>query len=175
MTVYLCWSVAAGLWLATALAHGAGLRINHTPSLPIGLWRITSIGTPLARGAVVSVCPPNAAILHQAHARGYLGPGRCPGGFEPLLKPVIALAGDRVTLGADGVVVNGEPVLGSARLAADGAGRPIPAIPFGVYTAQPGEIWLLSTAHPQSFDSRYFGAVPIESIEGVASALGVMR
>lgn len=172
---HLCWGTAAGAWLAVALADGAGLRINHTPSLPIGLWRLTPMAAPLRRGAIVSVCPPDTAVLRAVRARGYLGSGRCPGGFEPLLKPVIALAGDRVTLGTDGIAVNGEPVHGSARLAVGGVGRPIPAIPLGVYRVPPGKFWVLATVHPQSFDSRYFGALAMESIEGQAWALAVMK
>jgi type IV secretory pathway protease TraF len=33
-----------------------------------------------------------------ARARGYLGRGSCAGGVQPVLKPVIAVAGDVVEL-----------------------------------------------------------------------------
>ena len=42
-----------------------------------------------------------------ARARGYLLPGPCPGGVQPVLKPVVAVAGDIVELGPETVVVNG--------------------------------------------------------------------
>jgi type IV secretory pathway protease TraF len=37
---YLCWSLAAAFCLAVRIADAAGIRINHTPSLPMGIWRI---------------------------------------------------------------------------------------------------------------------------------------
>jgi conjugative transfer signal peptidase TraF len=166
--INLC-SLAALIWLAVTLADCVGLRINHTPSLPVGLWRIAPLGGPFARGAIVSFCPPATAILSVARARGVLGPGRCPGGVEPMLKPVVAISGDRVNLGADGVTVNGRPIPGSGWLRADGAGRPIAAIPFGDDIVGESAFWALSTDHPGSFDSRYFGAARNAGIIGVAT------
>jgi len=167
--------LAALIWLAVTLTDRAGLRINHTPSLPVGLWRIAPLSGPLARGAIVSFCPPATAILSVARARGILGPGRCPGGVEPILKPVVAIAGDRVSLGADSVTVNGRPIPGSRRLGADGAGRPILAIPLGDDIVGESAFWALSTDHPGSFDSRYFGAARTAGIIGVATPWIVWR
>jgi conjugative transfer signal peptidase TraF len=160
---------AALLWLAVSIADRAGVRINHTSSLPVGLWRIAPLRGQLARGVIVSFCPPEIAVLAAARARGVLGPGRCPGGVEPMLKPVVAISGDRVSLGADGVTVNGHPIPGSRRLGADGAGPPIAAIPFGDDIVGESAFWALSTDHPRSFDSRYFGAASRAGIIGVAT------
>ena len=172
--ISLC-SLTALIWLAVTLADRAGLRINHTPSLPVGLWRIAPLREPLARGAIISFCPPATAILSAARARGFLGPGRCLGGVEPMLKPVVATTGDRVSLGADGVTVNGRPIPGSRRLGADGAGRPILAIPFGDDIVGERAFWALSTDHPGSFDSRYFGTASRAGIIGVATPWIVWR
>ena len=54
----------------------------------MGLWRLTSLLRPPARGEIVSLCPPPTALFLEAKARFYLGAGSCPGGFEPMLKPV---------------------------------------------------------------------------------------
>ena len=35
-----------------------------------------------------------------AHARGYLGPGPCAGGVQPVVKRVVAIAGDVVEIEA---------------------------------------------------------------------------
>jgi conjugative transfer signal peptidase TraF len=172
--ISLC-SLAALLWLAVTLGNRAGLRINHTPSLPVGLWRIAPLRGPLARGVIVSFCPPATAALAAARLRGFLGPGRCPGGVEPMLKPVVAIAGDRVSLGADGVTVNERPIPGSRRLGADGAGRPILAIPLGDDIVGESAFWALSTDDPGSFDSRYFGAASGAGIIGVATPWIVWR
>jgi type IV secretory pathway protease TraF len=40
-------------------------------------------------------------------ARGYLRPGLCEGGVQPVIKPVVAVAGDVVDLGPAAVIVNG--------------------------------------------------------------------
>jgi conjugative transfer signal peptidase TraF len=172
--ISLC-SLAALIWVAVTLADRAGLRINHTPSLPVGLWRIAPLQGPLARGAIVSFCPPEVAVLPAARLHSVLGPGRCPGGVEPMLKPVVAISGDRVSLGANGVTVNGRPIPGSQRLGVDGSGRPIPAIPLGDDIVGESAFWALSTDHPGSFDSRYFGAASEAKIIGVAKPWIVWR
>jgi hypothetical protein len=40
-----------------------------------------------------------------ARARGYLGPGPCPGGVQPVLKRVIAVAGDVLEGGPEALTV----------------------------------------------------------------------
>src|SRR5690349_11619406 len=113
---YLCWSLAAAFWLTVRIADAAGIRINHTPSLPMGIWGIEPLHGQPQQGQIVSVCPPDTDILRKARDRGYVSWGRCPGGYEPMLKPVIAIPGDVVSITARGVTVNGVPVSNSVRL-----------------------------------------------------------
>jgi conjugative transfer signal peptidase TraF len=168
---YTVWGIAAMLWLAVQIAHVAGIRINHTPSLAVGLWRITLLNGPLRRGQIVSFCPPDGAALREARRRFYIGSGTCPGGYEPMLKEVIAVAGDVVQLDAAGVVVNGRLLSRSRRLDTDAAGQPVPGIPHGTMMLAPGSFWAGAFAHPRSFDSRYFGPVSSDSIIGAAAPL----
>jgi conjugative transfer signal peptidase TraF len=128
---YTVWTIAATLWLVVQIAHAAGIRINHTPSLAVGFWRITPLGGPPRRGQIVSFCPPDGAALREARRRLYIGSGTCPGGYDPILKEVIAVAGDVVRLDAIGVAVNGRPLPRSRRLDTDAAGQPVPGIPHG--------------------------------------------
>jgi len=72
--------------------------------------------------------------INEAAERGYIPAGACPGGHEPLVKPVAAVAGDRVTVTALGIAVNGEPIAQSAPLDEDSAGRPLRPVPAGAYT-----------------------------------------
>jgi type IV secretory pathway protease TraF len=37
-----------------------------------------------------------------------------------------------------------------------------------------GEVWVISSYNPLSFDSRYFGPVPISRIEGFARPLFIL-
>jgi len=170
---------AGGLMVVTlailASADLGGLRINGTASMPRGLWHVGAPVAPLRCGEIVTLCPPDTGPFREAAARGYLPAGFCPGGFEPLVKPIAAIVGDLVTVSAAGVTVNGAPVPGTAPMTADGAGRPLSPFPAGAYRVAPGDLWLLSGHDPRSFDSRYFGPVPAPNVQGVARPLWVLR
>lgn len=169
--------VAGGLVMAALVsADLGGLRINGTASMPQGLWHVGAPVAPFRRGEIVTLCPPPETLLfREAVARGYLPAGRCPGGSQPLVKPIAAIAGDLVTVSAAGVAVNGAPVPGTVLMAWDGAGRPLSPFPAGVYRVAPGAVWLLSGHDSRSFDSRYFGPVPASNVQGVARPLWVLR
>lgn len=154
-------------WLAGAIAllaagRLAGLRLNLTASLPVGVY-VTATGAP-ARGALVLVClPPEVAAL--ARARGYVPHGgTCPGDVVPIGKRVLAVAGDTVAVTPTGLFVNGAPVPNSQALAADRKGRPLPALAVGRYPVGQDELWVLSSYSRLSFDSRYFGAVRVSAV-----------
>ena len=168
---------AGGAIILTVLgtAYAAGLRINTTPSMPSGVWTIVSARTAPKRGDTVAVCLPDGAALRQAMHRGYVAAGPCPDDAEPLVKPVAAVGGDLVTVSANGISVNETPVANTARLARDEAGRLLHPVPAGLYRVAPDEVWLLSGHDPRSFDCRYFGAVPIANLIGVARPLWVRR
>jgi conjugative transfer signal peptidase TraF len=173
---FACCGLIGALMIATlATANVTGLRINSTSSMPRGLWRVINHDAPLHRGEIVTICPPNTKPIRQGAQRGYIPPGNCPGGYEPLVKPIAATAGDTVAITAAGVVVNGKPVQGTAQLAQDSAGRPLRAFPAGTYQVAQGEVWLLSGHDARSFDSRYFGPVPAVNVQGAARPVWVVR
>jgi len=155
---------------ATVAAHESGLRINTTRSLPRGLWIESNVSIPPAIGTVVLFCPPDTEVFRLARDRGYLGTGICPGGYEPLQKPIAAEAGDRITLSPDGVTINGRAVPNSAIVAVDHIGRKLPMQPTSS-TVPDGAVWLLSTYNPASFDSRYFGPIGLDRVQGAMRPL----
>lgn len=165
------------LTIATlATANVVGLRVNTTASMPRGLWRVIQRARPLRHGDIVTVCLPDIQQVRQGAERGYIPTGGCPGGYEPLVKPIAAVPGDTVDVSTgDGVSVNDEPVSGTVQLARDSAGRVLKAFPPGAYPVAPGEVWLLSGHDPRSFDSRYFGPVPAANVQGVAQPVWVLR
>jgi conjugative transfer signal peptidase TraF len=116
------------------------------------------------RGVYVLACPPAAAVFREALARGYLSRGYCPSGLSPLLKRVAGGGGDRITVSVAGVSVNGVLLANSKLLAADGRGQALPRAAGG--RLAPDAVWLYSGVH-RSFDSRYFGPLPVSAIEGV--------
>lgn len=152
--------VATVASLATFQSFGLfGLRLNTSSSLPIGVYVVTSGNS----SDLVEFCPvePLAAFSIE---RGYRDRGSCPDGAAPLLKPVVARSGDAVEFSAAGIAVNGKLLRNTAPLAVDTKGRPLPHWPFGHYVVTPGTVWVASSYLSRSFDSRYFGPVPITSI-----------
>jgi conjugative transfer signal peptidase TraF len=168
-------SITSAVMMATLVAgETAGLRINTTTSMPRGLWRVRA-GEPIERGEIVTVCPPDRPDIREASRRGYIPNGDCAGDYEPLVKPVAAMAGDLVTVTPQGIAVNSKPVAGTEPLAEDEMGRSLHPIPIGAYRVRQGEVWLLSGHDTRSFDSRYFGPVPAANVTGAARPLWVLR
>src|SRR5712691_8237284 len=154
-------------WLGSAVAllgaaWLAGLRVNLTGSLPVGLY-LAGRASPL-RGAIVLAClPPGVAAF--ARERGYVPRGGgCPSGVLPVGKPVLAVAGDTVTMTSSGLLVNGRPVPNSQPLTTDRKGRPLPRLAVGRYLVGSGQLWVLSSYSRLSFDSRYFGALQVDQV-----------
>jgi conjugative transfer signal peptidase TraF len=97
---------AIGLMAALALACGgiaAGLRYNGTSSYPVGFY--LSSGKRAQRGDLVFVSLPSSLVLDMARERGYLNVAYCS--VNHLLKRLAGVPGDRVTIDAAGVEVNG--------------------------------------------------------------------
>jgi conjugative transfer signal peptidase TraF len=165
-------SAVAGAFAIVAGCHSAGLWINTTDSMPLGLWR--QAADQAARpGDVVLLCLPAIPATELGQARGYIAPGPCPTGQEILLKPIAAGAGDVVTVSPSGMSIDGRPIANSAQLARDSRGRPLPAYPAGTYRVPAGEIWLVSPHNPRSFDSRYFGPVPASLVRSTVRPMWV--
>jgi len=141
------------------IAGSLGLRINTSPSLPPGLYIITKD----VSASLIEFCPvePFAAL---AIARGYRDAGGCQDGAAPLLKPVVARSGDIVDVSRDGISVNGVLLPNTAQLASDAKGRPLEGWPYGRYTVAAQTVWVASSYHPRSFDSRYFGPLSTSAI-----------
>ncbi len=141
------------------------LVYNPSDSVAVGWYRVdplarhaSSLPSPMHVGNVVLVpLPTDAAAL--AARRGYL-PLRIP-----LLKPIAAVAPQQVCITGGIVRIDGVPVAGVLR--ADGMGRSLHAWP-SCRRLRPGELFLLSTTNPASYDSRYFGPVRADTVLGVA-------
>ena len=139
--------------LSLLLLFPLGLRVNLTASMPVGLYWLDS-NSP-ERGDCVSFCAPEPWA-----AAGYTGRGQCPGETKPLLKRLWALPGDTVAIAPSGhVLINGQAIPDSQPLAADRVGRPLSSeLVAGVV---PPGLGLALGQSADSFDSRYFGLVPL--------------
>lgn len=155
---------ALGFLAAVGTAWFCEFRFNLTPSEPLGLWRIILLNRPVRNGDLVFVCPPESALFHKALERGYLRRGLCRGGYAPLIKSVVATSGQHIKIDTH-VTVDGTPVTSSAVRKSDGNGRPVS--PFSGGVVPPGFIFLHSP-FASSYDSRYFGPVPVSGVLGLA-------
>jgi type IV secretory pathway protease TraF len=85
---------ASGILLVGILAIGP--HVNLFACAPRGLYSMVAASPTLRARVVVSVGHVSATL---ARARGYLGPGLCASGVEPVLEPVVGFAGDVVEFG----------------------------------------------------------------------------
>lgn len=154
----------------TGVAFISGLRVNLTPSYPLGLWRIEPLTRDVAAGDRVFICPPYIRIFEVARERGYLGHGLCPGWLSPLIKTVVAISGQHVVVDGD-IAVDGARLAHSSVRPADGQGRALTPAAGG--TVPTGQLFLFSE-FAGSYDSRYFGPIPASGVLGLAHPLLVL-
>lgn len=149
---------SGSLFASFAITGTAGIRINSTPSLPVGLYIKADASSRLAE-----FCPVGLSAWLAAN-RGYRTAGDCPDGASALLKPIIARAGDVVELTAAGLFVNARSIPNTAPLSMDTKHRAMEHFPYGRYVVAQDEVWVASSYNARSFDSRYYGPVPIYRI-----------
>ena len=152
---------ASSLLLAAVVTWFAGLRVNLSGSMPIGVYRVST--GPAVRGAMVLACLPIDVVVF-ARSRGYVPSGRCPGATAPIGKVILAMVGDSVDVTAEGLRVNGRSVRNTKPLTVAAAGRTLSRFPDGTYVVGRDEVWLYSPYSKRSFDSRYFGPLPLSCV-----------
>ena len=126
---------------------------NASASVPVGLYRLHSVGR-LIIGDLVAVQPP-PALSDYLDERGYIPRG------VPLLKHVVALEGALVCRSGDRITVDHRR-LGYAH-AQDRHGRDLP-VWRGCHRLGAGEVFLMNPDAPDSLDGRYFGPLPRTAI-----------
>jgi conjugative transfer signal peptidase TraF len=131
--------------------------INRTPSsAPRGIYLRTHHR--FKQGDLVEACLPHHWALF-AVSRAYIrASGRCSDNTEPIIKEITGMPGQVVYVNPASI------------LATDSAGRDMPQKYPGWYRVRPEEIWLTGAAR-NSFDSRYVGPLPIESVTAVLKPL----
>lgn len=144
-----------------AFAHATSkveLVWNMTPSFARGLYRLRSLGR-VELGDLVWFEVPEQ-LRDVVYDRNYIPTG------GKLLKRIVALPGASWCVERT-FSVGGQPH--GPVFETDSLGRPLPTV-RGCFVVPPGHV-LVGSSHERSFDSRYFGAIPIESIVGVAEVV----
>lgn len=138
-------------------------RMNWTSSMPIGIYRVDDTAEPVV-GSTVELCLPDQ-LAQSAYINGYIGKGRCKNGFEPLVKEVIAVPGDMVSIANDGITVNGKFYYAPQALI-DSKGHQL--TPQNLKNTKINGYVLYGMNNPEeSWDSRYYGIVDRSNITGV--------
>lgn len=158
------WMAITGGGIAVLLASAAvppapRLVWNASASAPIGLYAVTP-GATVERGDMVVARIPDRFRAFAAERR-YLPMN------VPLVKRVVASAGDEVCALGREIFVNG--VRAAERRLADRQGRPLPTW-SGCLRLHGRQLFLLMN-DPASFDGRYFGATQERDIIGRARLL----
>jgi conjugative transfer signal peptidase TraF len=142
--------------------HHAGYRINLSPSVPTGFWKITEkeISEETREREYVIVLPSSHPGYKLAIERKYLADSM------PMLKRVVATKGDVVSYdeNEEVVTVNGQYILMTTILSKDTEGRPLPRAVFPILL-KAKEFWL-SSENIRGYDSRYFGPVSADLLRG---------
>jgi len=92
-------------------------------------------------------------------------------GVKDLIKRVVGLPGETVTIAGNQVKINGEGLdepylpLGTKT---DGTGTPVPCAPANPCHIPEGEVWVMGDNRANSSDSRFFGPIPESKIVGRA-------
>ncbi len=163
-TLYLSLTTLILLTMAWVL----GFRMNVTPSLPYGIYRITA--RPIAPECLASFCL-ESEFSNLARERGYLAVGSCPSGLRPLLKEVAGLPGDVIGF-RDGLITLNGHVLAQHSNRLSATARAVlcllRALRAGVI---PQGQALMLAQRSDSFDSRYFGLVPLDDLQWVKPIL----
>ena len=153
------------------LLMAMGFRLNITNSLPIGLYRITSLTS--LKNSFVMFCPDDRPAFKQGLKRNYIDPGLCPGGYGYLMKKVVAMQGDTVSVTAEGVFVNQALIPLSKPKLNDGLNRTLPQWRVLNYQLKNDEVMTMTSQSEWSFDGRYYGPVRTGQIKGVITPVWV--
>jgi len=133
------------------------VRVNVSPSAPLGLYRLAAVAPPLARGTLVVLpVPPAVRFWHSA--------------WLPLLQPVAALPGDLVCTGAAGRGIEGQ---GGGPVEPEAGGAPLPRLRSCVRLPA-GAVFLASPA-PRSLDGRSFGVTAVATLTAQAVPVWTWR
>ncbi|HAU4045827.1 TPA: conjugative transfer signal peptidase TraF [Legionella pneumophila] len=168
IAIFLISTIAVGI-----LFHSMGFRINLTESIPIGLYRIA--GTEPLKNTYVIFCPDDRQIFRLAKNRGYIGQGLNCSGYGYLMKKVVAVSGDTLSVTPEGVFINQQLLPFSKPKLTDGMYRILPQWRKLDYPLKKNEVMTMTNQSEWSFDGRYYGLVHTRQIKGVITPIWVVN
>lgn len=144
----------------------AGFFINISTSYPCGLYRAlqSKKARTTYKGSLVLVCPDTEnPVIQKAGELNILPSGTfCGDSHAPLIKRLVGVPGDRISVTRDGILINAMLLPNSMAVARVFIDLKVSADYDRILKG--GEYWVMSEYSAQSFDSRYFGPVKTEQI-----------
>lgn len=128
-------------------------RLNYSNSESIGIWEILPLTSIPKKGDHVIFCRPiSVTSLHES-CKPYL------------IKTIVGVPGDRVSMNTQGVHIN-QLLLNESRILNS---RPSKYSLEKSFILSPNTFWVYGSNNPtRSYDSRYFGPIPLASIKAKA-------
>lgn len=144
---------------AVLLFYAFGVIVNFTPSLPYGFY--IKVNSKINTGDYVAFClPPEYQKI--GLERKYLEVGKICNGSVPLVKKVIAVPYQQVTL-ADSYIIVDDKKLQFRTIKFDSNNRPLDSYPRGSYRLNC--YWMIgSNDYLHSWDSRYWGCIALDRV-----------
>ncbi len=156
----IAWSLILGL-IVLIIKNGFYINLFDN-SMPAGIYK--RINEKPKKGSFAITCL-SQEIAWYGLERGYLRRGLCSTGIQPVLKRVMAIEGDTLSFNTGLIFINGKLVDGYRIWELDSSKRPLKVFyANGHYIVKKNEYWLMSNHKPNSWDSRYWGAVPVEGL-----------
>lgn len=149
------------LFLVMLVSYFLGVRINTTPSIPVGIYKI--IDKRPSKGDIVSFCPPNTPLFQEIKLRGWINKGFCDGELGTMMKIIVAESGDTISIDPSGVFINGERYPYSKQV----PNLNLPVMKLHNRSLIDGEILTMTDNNPLSFDGRYYGILNKSDIGNV--------
>jgi conjugative transfer signal peptidase TraF len=161
--------IIIGIVLMCGVFFTMGGIVYTGQNIPPGLY--LRVDKPLGLDKMVTLCPPDLPVFHEAKKNGYISNGSCPNNFECLLLKVAAKRKDIVTINESGVYVNDRLLPESKPLIQDKDGRAMPSLMLNHYELKEDEVLLMSDSSSAPFDGRYFGVINVAQVDSVISPL----
>jgi signal peptidase I/conjugal transfer pilin signal peptidase TrbI len=144
------------------------LIFNTTSSFPLGVYKISQ-KEKYQIGDLVSFCAIPSKVINRMVEQGYTQKNSsCPHQAPQLLKKILGLEGDTITIGRT-VFINNQLIKNSTVFKKDREGNLLPIQPS--QNIKKGNFWAMSDYNERSFDSRYFGQVALKNIIGTATPI----
>ncbi len=151
-----CLYVAAVIVLCFTLGSSP-LCLNESSSIPMGLyWRQKQATN------VAGLCLPKETVQRGVALGVELLKGECANGYQPILKTIVRATPEMpITLDENGFALGAARLRNTKPKLFAKIGVPLEHAEFRTYT---GGLFAISTYSKDSWDSRYYGRIPDDSI-----------